>query len=58
MLVCLLSMLKWSRLTAALDRLGIAENTIIVFWSDHGYHLGEHNGIWQGLFLSKELGHL
>jgi choline-sulfatase len=29
------------RITAALDEAGIADNTIIVLWSDHGWHLGE-----------------
>ena len=29
------------RLLTALDETGVADNTIVVLWSDHGWHLGE-----------------
>lgn len=33
------------RVLAELDALGLRENTIIIVWGDHGWHLGEY-GMW------------
>lgn len=33
------------KILTALDKAGVADNTIVVFTSDHGYNMG-HNGIW------------
>lgn len=41
------------RVLAALEENGLAENTIVVFTSDHGYHMGEH-GLWQKMSLFEE----
>ena len=40
------------RILDALDQSGLAENTIVVLWSDHGWHLGEKgvtgkNTLWE-----------
>lgn len=34
------------KLLDVLDETGLAEKTVVVFWSDHGYYMGEHT--WWG----------
>ena len=33
------------RVIAGLERNGLAQNTIVILWGDHGWHLGDH-GLW------------
>ncbi|MGL6076257.1 MAG: sulfatase [Fimbriiglobus sp.] len=52
-----ISWVDWNvgRVIAELDKQGLRENTIIVFWGDHGYHLGEM-GKWAKFGSLFEIG--
>lgn len=45
------------RVLAELKRLGLEKSTIVVFWADHGWSLGEH-GQWQKLSLFESSTHV
>lgn len=42
------------RVLKRLDELKLADNTIVVFISDHGYLLGEHGGQWMKMSLFEQ----
>lgn len=42
------------RVLSALERLDLVEKTIVVLWSDHGFHLGEHGGLWRSRSLFEQ----
>jgi iduronate 2-sulfatase len=41
------------RLLSRLEELGLSDNTIVVLWGDHGWHLGEH-AVWGKHTLFEE----
>jgi uncharacterized sulfatase len=43
------------RILTRLDELGIAENTLIVFGTDHGHFLGQHGLVAKGAFHYEDL---
>lgn len=43
------------RILDAVDRLGIADNTIVVFTSDHGHYIGQHGLVHKGPFHYEDM---
>lgn len=43
------------RVLAELERLDLADETVVVVTSDHGTHLGEHSGLWEKMTFFDEV---
>ena len=42
------------RLMATMDRLKLWDSTVVIFVSDHGWHLADHGGLWRKMTLFEQ----
>ena len=49
---------QFGRLMHHLDAMGIRENTIVIFMSDHGEMLGDHGAYWKGGYFYESVIHV